>query len=220
MKKCSFLTLDQPRERMAKKGIDSLSNAELLAIVLRTGRVGEPVITLAHRLLVQMGGLKGIASSEWQELSQLQGIGGAKAMSIKAAVELATRFSKEEESESLLLDSPLKIIFQYSYQMEQYDRETLIALHLDTKKRLISEEVVAIGTLNASLVHPREVFRKAVKQGAAAIVLLHNHPSGDPTPSPEDIQVTKRLKEVGKLMGIPLLDHFVIGNKTYRQIEG
>jgi len=209
---------ERPRERLTKHGARHLSNVELLAILLRTGRPGQSVITIAQKLLVQFGGLQGLATSELKELSTLSGIGQAKAIALKAAFELGQRLTKEYPEEKFILNSPESVFALYADQMRHSDRETLIALHLDTKKRLLAEEVVSIGTLNSSQVHPREVFRKAIKNGAASIILIHNHPSGDPTPSPEDIQTTKHLRDVGQLIQIPILDHLIIGRSTYERI--
>lgn len=209
---------ERPRERLKKQGASSLSNAELLAILLRTGRKGESVLTLSQKLLIHFKGLDGLASSEIKEMSSLLGMGETKAITLKAAFELGERLTREHHEERFCLNSPEAVYSLYKDQMRHCDRETLLALHLDTKKRLITEEVVSVGILNSSQVHPREVFRKAIKNGAASLVLIHNHPSGDPTPSPEDIQVTEQLREVGHLIQIPILDHLIIGSASYKRI--
>lgn len=203
---------ERPRERLAQVGEKNLSTAELLAILIRTGKRGESAALIAQKLLVRFGGLKGIAAASLQELSQISGIGPAKAVSLKAALELGRRLIRDNGDEKIVLNSAQEIFELYREEMRHQDREVLIALHLDTRKQLIAEEVVSVGTLNSSLVHPREVFRRAIKNSAAALVLLHNHPSGDPTPSAEDIEVTERIQEVGKLVGIPLVDHLIFGD--------
>lgn len=202
---------ERPRERMIREGEQALSSTELLAILLRTGKQGTSALMLAQMLLVRFGGIKGIRMATLRELVLLPGMGMAKAVCIQAGFELGCRLSQKKEEDKIELHTFEAVASLYKEEMRHKDRETLMALHLDTKKQLIAEEVVSIGTLNASLVHPREVFRKAIKNGAASIILLHNHPSGNPTPSQEDIKITQRLQVIGELLEIPLLDHLVFG---------
>ena len=209
---------ERPRERLARLGGASLSTTELLAILIRTGQRGSSALVLAQKLLVAFGGLAGISRATVLELSSISGIGLSKAVSLKAAMELSRRTSKENPTERIVLNSSQAVQNLYMEEMLYKDRETLIALHLDTKKQLIAEEVVSVGTLNSSLVHPREIFRHAIKNGADSLILLHNHPSGDPTPSTEDLEVTKRLQLVGELLQIPLIDHLIFGDRKVHSI--
>lgn len=211
---------ERPRERLLRYGEKHLSAAELMAILLRTGTRGESAHLIAQKMLVHFGGIAGIRSAGLRELSCLKGVGRNKSLLIKAAFELGRRAAAEPAVERLKCDSQKTVFQLYRDEMKAKDREILIALHLDTKKQLIAEETISVGTLNSSLVHPREVFRKAIKNGADSIILLHNHPSGDPVPSPEDIEVTRKLKEVGQLVGIPVLDHLVFGECAFQAVRG
>ncbi len=211
---------ERPRERLARLGGASLSTTELLAILIRTGQRGNSALTLAQKLLVAFGGLGGVSRATVRELCSIAGIGFSKAVSLKAAIELSRRISKENPTERIVLNSSEAVQNLYMEEMLYKDRETLIALHLDTKKQLISEEIVSVGTLNSSLVHPREIFRHAIKNGADSLILLHNHPSGDPTPSTEDLQVTQRLQLVGELLQIPLIDHLIFGDRKVQSVLG
>lgn len=210
---------ERPRERLEKLGAKHLSTAELTAILLRTGKKGESAVLLAQKLLVRFGGLRGIACAELTELAELSGVGKTKAIGLKAALEFGRRATQENGTEKIILNSPDAVFSLYREEMRHKDREVLVALHLDTKRQLLAEETVSVGTLNSSLVHPREVFRRAIKNGAASIILLHNHPSGDPTPSPEDREVTQRIDAVGKLVGISLIDHLIFGDGKYVSLK-
>ena len=179
---------ERPRERLIRQGEKSLSTAELLAILLRTGKRGESALALAQKLFFEFGGLRALSQATVKELSAFVGVGEAKAVGIKAALELARRRAREQGEEKIQIYSAEVIFTLYQEEMRCKDRETLLALHLDTKKQLIAEEIVSVGTLNSSLVHPREIFRRAIKNGAHSLILLHNHPSGNPTPSQEDIK--------------------------------
>ncbi|MBW8350201.1 DNA repair protein RadC [Bacillus sp. IITD106] len=206
---------ERPRERLINNGAESLSNHELLAILLRTGTKSESVIQLANRLLTQFGGLMWLKDAALEEMTNLKGIGKAKAVQIAAAVELGRRISNLSYDERYVIRSPEDGANYVMNDMRFLTQEHFVALYLNTKNQVIHRQTIFIGSLNASIVHPREVFKEAIRRSAASIICLHNHPSGDPSPSREDIEVTKRLVECGKLVGIELLDHLIIGDKKY-----
>ncbi len=208
---------ERPRERFLNKGPSSLSTAELLAIMLRTGNAstGESALNLANRLLgLNEGGLRYLASSKVEELSQIKGIGQAKAIQVLAALELGKRLAVAQ-SDVKVIGSPRDVSNLLMEQMRFLDREFFQIVLLNTKNHVLGVELIAIGSLNSAIVHPREIFKVPIQRSAAAIVLVHNHPSGDPAPSPEDINVTKRLVEVGEVVGIQVLDHVIIGDNQY-----
>ncbi|MCJ8006983.1 DNA repair protein RadC [Lederbergia wuyishanensis] len=205
----------RPRERLINNGPESLSNHELLAILLRTGTKAESVIQLANRLLTQFGGLMWLRDAALEEMTNLKGIGQAKAVQIVAAVELGRRISNLKYDERYVIRSPEDGANYVMNDMRFLTQEHFVALYLNTKNQVIHRQTIFIGSLNASIVHPREVFKEAIRRSAASIICLHNHPSGDPAPSREDIDVTKRLVECGKMIGIELLDHLIIGDKKY-----
>lgn len=201
---------ERPREKLQEMGVENLSNAELLAILLGSGNRKKSALGLAQELITSLDkGLHQLEEMTLRELMDFPGVGLAKASRIVSALELARRVSLAPQ-ETITVSSPDAIYSYMLTRMKSYQKEVFICLHLDSKNRIISEDVVSVGTLNRSLVHPREVFKKAVKNGAASILVVHNHPSGDPQPSMEDKQVTRRLREVGEIMGIPLLDHIII----------
>lgn len=205
----------RPRERLCKDGPDSLSAAELLAIILRTGHQTGTAIDLAVQLLSRFSGLKGLLAANVEELSGVKGIGPAKAAQIKAALEIGRRVALAAAPDKPVIKSPGDVSTLMMEKIRHHDREYFIVLNLNTKNQVIAEDTVSIGSLNASLVHPRELFKNAIKRSAAALILVHNHPSGDPAPSREDIDVTRRVAEAGKLLGIEVLDHVVIGDLKY-----
>lgn len=209
---------ERPRERMIKQGADKLSNLELLAILLGTGSKDESVFQLASRVLNEVHHVRRLSEVSVEELIKIKGIGCAKAVQIKAGVELGRRVT-QKQSERLAIGSPQDAS---SYLMETIgldQQEKLFCLYLNTKNEIIFEKVVFIGSLNASIVHPREVYKEALKWSAASIIVAHNHPSGDPTPSHEDIKVTKRLVEAGLILGIECLDHLVIGDGRFVSLK-
>jgi DNA repair protein RadC len=212
-------TEERPRERMQTLGADALSNAELLAILLRTGSKSESVLHLSERLLIEAEGLRNLSDMSLNEMTSLHGIGQAKAIQIKAALELGKRVGSLSREERYVIRSPKDAAFYLMEEMRNLKKEHFVCLFLNMKNQVLGKETVFIGSLNASIVHPREIFRSAVKRSAASIICLHNHPSGDPTPSPEDIQVTKRLSEAGELMGIEVLDHVIIGDQVYISLK-
>lgn len=206
---------ERPRERLARLGTSSLRNEELLAILLRVGTKRKSALELARELIVHFGGLRGIASATVHQLAQMSGIGLAKAAQISAAVEFGRRVALAGMGDLPQIRSPEDVYSLLIGRLQGEKREHLLALILDVKNRVLKTETISIGTLDSSLVHPREVYRVAIREGAANIIIAHNHPSGDPTPSPEDIQITRRLWEAGTLIGIDLLDHVIVGDGKY-----
>lgn len=205
----------RPRERLIAFGAASLSDAELLAILLGSGRKGQSAVKLAEELLVKTAGLFSLNSLGYFELSNFAGIGPAKAGQIMAAIELGKRLAKTKANYSFQANSPQAVAAYLMPQMSHLDREHFRVLLLNSKNQLIGEEDSAKGSLNQTIVHPRELYKTAIKAGAAAIIVAHNHPSGSVEPSAEDIKVTKRLAEAGKIIGIELLDHLIIGDSAY-----
>jgi DNA repair protein RadC len=202
---------ERPRERLAKNGAEVLANAELLAILLRTGSAKESALGLANRLLSHFGGLSGIAGATVEQLSALSGLGLAKAAQLKAAFELGKRLAVYNEDPRPAITSPAEAAGLVMEILCHEQKEHFLALLLDTRNRVIAQETISVGSLQANIVHPREVFKVAIARSAAALIVLHNHPSGDPSPSEEDRAITARLVEAGALIGIPVLDHIIIG---------
>lgn len=210
---------DRPRERMAMYGPSVLSNAELIAILLRTGIEGLNAVQLAHQLLIDMGGLPGIHRADYSQLRQQRGVGPAKAAQLKAAVELGRRLSIAQPEERPVIQSPDDAAALLLYEMGALEQEHLRVLLLDTRNRVIRMVDVYHGSLNASLIRVGEVFRDAVRANAASVIVAHNHPSGDPDPSPEDVQVTRAIVAAGKLLDIEVLDHLVIGRNRFVSLK-
>ena len=206
---------DRPRERLEQKGLAALADAELLALVLRTGDRHRDAWTLARSLLAHFDGLAGLASAPARALESLPGMGPAKAASLRAAIELGGRLHERPLRRGAPIRSPGDVQRHFRGTLRGLGRESFHVLLLDGRHRLISVEPVSVGTLTASLVHPREVFREAIRAAAAAIVLVHNHPSGDPSPSAEDRSVTERLRAAGVLLGIRVLDHVIVVDDDY-----
>ncbi|MCL6453157.1 MAG: DNA repair protein RadC [Alicyclobacillus sp.] len=206
---------DQPRERLLRLGPGALRNDELLAVVLQSGTRTVPVLELANNVLTGCGGLYGLLDTTVPELMRIPGIGAAKALQIAASIELGRRIVRKPIDPKRQIRSAEDAVGYVMDWMRHLKKEYFCILYLDTKHRLIADEVVSVGSLDASIVHPREIFKSAVKSSASAILCAHNHPSGDPTPSPEDIAVTARLCEAGRLLGIDVLDHIVIGDGRY-----
>ncbi|MDP4104856.1 MAG: DNA repair protein RadC [Bacillota bacterium] len=210
---------ERPRERFMKSGPQSLSNHELIAILLRTGTREESVLQLSNRLLTQFEGLRLLKSATLEEMTEIKGIGQTKAIQVLAAVELGRRVSNLAFNERYVIRSPEDGANYMMNDMRFLTQEHFVCLYLNTKNQVIHKQTIFIGSLNASIVHPREVFREALKRSAASLIALHNHPSGSPEPSREDIEVTKRLSECGKIIGIDLLDHLIIGENKFVSLK-
>jgi len=205
---------ERPRERLQKLGAEALSAQEILAVILGRGVSGESVMVTAQRLLSKFENLKGIAEASVEELSQVRGIGIAKAAQIKAAFELASRLEGYSQvGDKTVVKTPEDVTGLVRGRLRGKKKEHFLALLLDTRNQLIKVAEISIGSLDTSIVHPREVFREAISASAAAVILAHNHPSGDAQASEDDIKLTKRLAEAGELVGIEVLDHIIIGDK-------
>lgn len=211
---------ERPRERLLKLGTEALSVQELLALVLGRGTKGESVVLTAQKLLSNFGNLKNIASASVEELTQIKGIGLAKATQLKAALELGKRLEEQStDTNKLTVRSPEDAVKAVRNKLKGKKREHFIALSLDTRNHLIGIHTISIGSLDSSIVHPREVFKEAITSSAASVIFVHNHPSGDPTPSDDDIKLTKRLVDVGEIMGIEVLDHIIICDTCYSSMK-
>ena len=209
---------DLPYEKCLKQGANSLSNTELLAVLLRTGTKGLNVLELAEHILSSECGDNGILNIHHctiEKLKTIRGIGNVKAVQILCLSELAKRLAKATAKEGLILSLPSTIADYYMEEMRHQKQEHMKLLMLNSKSKLLGEKDISKGTVNASLVSPRELFIEALEKQAVSIILLHNHPSGDPTPSEHDLLVTKRIEEAGRLIGVELLDHIIIGNNCY-----
>ena len=211
---------DRPRERLAAVGAAALSHAELLAILLRVGTKGENAVRLAERLLAQWGGLPGLHRMSHADLCQVKGIGQAKAAQLIAAIELGRRIAVSSPDERHAISSPADAANLLMYQMSALEQEYLYVILLDTRNRVLGKPLeVYHGSLNTSLIRTGEIFREAVKANAAGLIVAHNHPSGDPSPSPEDVAVTRTLVEAGKLLDVEVLDHLVIGRQRFVSLK-
>ncbi len=211
---------ERPRERLQKLGIEALSAQEILALILGRGVAGESVMVTAQRLLSRFGSLKGIASASVEELSQVKGIGVAKGSQIKAAFELANRVEGYSEAGNKpLVKTPEDVVGLVRGRLKGKKKEHFLALLLDTRNQLIKVAEISVGSLDSSLVHPREVFKEAISATAASVIFAHNHPSGDPTASEDDIRLTKRLAEAGEIVGIDVLDHIIISDGNYLSLK-
>ncbi len=209
-------TGERPRERLASHGATRLSAIELLAIVLGTGRGGQSAIEVAHEVLARSGGsLRRIASEPVGMLTSVGGIGRARAVTIHAALELGRRMMNETRQEGMAVRSPRDVYRLFGPRLEDLPVEEFHVAVLDAQHRVERDITVTRGILNSSLVHPREVFREAIAERAAALILVHNHPSGDPTPSPDDRAVTEQLVAAGRLLDIPVHDHVIVGRGRY-----
>jgi DNA repair protein RadC len=208
---------DRPREKLLTKGPHSLSDTELLAIILRNGNAstGESAIDHARLLLVRFGGLKGMDEASGSDLGKVKGIGPAKIAQIKASLELARRIGTHKWEPGQSLRCAEDVFHHFRDVLEKEKREIFYVVLLNNKNKKIRDVKISEGSLTASLVHPREVYNPVIRESAAAVIFVHNHPSGDPAPSPEDIEITRRLKEVGEVMGVRVLDHVVVGRDRY-----
>jgi DNA repair protein RadC len=209
---------ERPRERLIRNGPESLSNAELLGIVLRTGSRKENVISLCNQIFSQYN-LKQLSLANVSRLMQVHGVGEAKAAQIAAVFELARRLETFVDEPKRKICSPKDVYALMYPKMREQKKEKFVTLCLDTKNQVLKEDVISVGSLNASIVHPREVFKAALMESSASVIMIHNHPSGDPSPSKEDIMVTEKLIEGGKLLGIDVLDHIIIGDGRYVSLK-
>lgn len=205
---------ERPREKLLEKGVKAVSNAELLAILLRTGTKNVPVNRLAEQLLAKYE-LAGLGNISPHELSKTTGIGLVKAVTVIAGIELGQRVSQKGPEERPVIKCPRDAADLMMAELRYQTKEHFVALLLSTKNHIIARVIISVGSLNASIVHPRELFREAISYSAAAVILVHNHPSGDPMPSQEDINLTKQLIAAGNLLSISVLDHVIIGDGKY-----
>jgi DNA repair protein RadC len=204
---------ERPREKFKKHGASRLGDAELLAIILQTGTKGESVVTMCNRLIAKYG-LDYLATASFEELQEIRGIGPAKAMQIMVLFEFSKRCNISKRVEIKIKSA--KDVFEYAKQvLQNEDKEHFMVLHLNSKHIILKHNIISIGILNSAPVHPREVFKSAIKDSVNSIILVHNHPSGDPEPSLEDIKITKKLVDAGTLLEISVLDHVIVGNGTY-----
>ncbi len=207
---------EKPYEKCLSKGAESLSDAELIAVILRTGSQNEQALDLAKRILMLPPG--GILNLEYLTAAQLQklyGIGAVKAIQLKCVAEISKRIAMTSRRNSVMLNDASSIAAYYMERMRHETKENLLLSMFDSNSKLIGDQTISVGTCNASLISPREVFLQALDRQAVYVVLLHNHPSGNPKPSEEDIKVTKRIKECGKLLDVPLMDHIIVGDNCY-----
>jgi DNA repair protein RadC len=211
--------IDRPRERLDAVGPEALSDAELLALLLRTGGRGADALSVAAGLLERHEGLLGLARASGRELSEAAGVGPAKRATLRAAFELGRRLAAGRLAPGTVLRGPADVFRHFHPTLRDAPTERFLVVLLDGRHRLLRHELVSQGTLTASLVHPREVFRPALRESAAALVLVHNHPSGDPAPSAEDREVTARLVRAGELLGIPVIDHVVVAERGYASLR-
>lgn len=210
---------ERPRERLASHGANHLSTAELLAILLRVGVQGENALQLGQRLLQTFGGISGLHRASFAELSAQRGLGPAKAAQLKAAMELGNRLRLESPEERPAIHSPTDAAALLNYEMGALEQEELRAVLLDTRNRVLSIESIYRGSLNSSQIRIGEIFKAAIRRNAAALIIAHNHPSGDPTPSPDDVAVTRAIVQAGKLLDIEVLDHLVLGAQKFVSLK-
>ena len=210
---------NRPYERCRSYGPAALTDSELLAVILRTGRQGASAIEVAEEILALSPtekGLRSLLKLTESELMSVPGVGEVKAVQLLCIGELSRRIARMKAEEKLLCNVPSTVADCYMEELRHKEQENLVILMLDGSSHRITERVMTVGTVNASLVSPREIFLEALRCHAVSIIMLHNHPSGDPTPSPEDYEVTEKVREAGELLHIPLVDHIIIGDRTYR----
>ncbi len=208
--------LDRPRERLINEGVTKLNNEELLAIILKTGTKEISAKLLASKLLSNVGGINNLSKTNYEEITKIKGIGEAKACTLLAVIELSKRMNKEIKTIKKVHITSTVLVYKYYKDIFKDEfQECFYCLYLDSQKKVIDERMLFKGTINRSLVHPREIFKEAYLLSASAIICIHNHPSGNVTPSIEDVELTNKLVDIGKLLGIQVLDHIIIGNDNY-----
>jgi DNA repair protein RadC len=210
---------DRPRERLAALGAEVISNAELIAILLRSGIEGKNAVQMAQEILLHYGGLEGLHKTSYEELCNQRGVGPAKAAQIKAAIELGRRLSLGRSADQPAISSPEDAAALVLYEMGALESEHLRVILLDTRNKLIKIVEIYRGSLNSSFIRIGEIFRDAIRTNAASLIVVHNHPSGDPTPSPEDVAVTREIVAAGKLLDLEVLDHIIIGNNNFLSLK-
>jgi DNA repair protein RadC len=211
---------ERPRERLLKLGTEALSIPELLSVVMGRGVSGHSVNSISEQLLIRFGNLKNLSNASVSELKTIKGVGIAKAAQLKAAFELGRRAESVPDNNTLIpISTPDDVIRAIKRNLQNKKKEHFLALYLDTRNRVLETETVSIGSLNSSIVHPREAFKGAIKLSAASIIFIHNHPSGNPEPSDEDIELTRRLVDAGKILGIDVLDHIIISDHDYISLK-
>ena len=208
---------NRPRERLEKNGVHVLSDAELLAIIFKTGNKQENAIEMSDRLITKYG-IDKLNDLSLKELQEIRGIGPAKAMQMKALFEFNKRHNLSKVN-NLPIKTAKDVFLYASEKLADNKKEHFMVLHLDTKNKIIKDEIISIGTLNASIIHPREIFKSAIKESANSIILVHNHPSGDSEPSMEDREITEKLMEAGEILNIKVLDHVIIGKDNYHSFK-
>jgi DNA repair protein RadC len=211
---------ERPRERILQLGPEAVSVPELLALILGRGVRGESVMVTSQRLLSKFGDLESIADSSLEELCQVKGIGLAKACQIKAAFELGKRLESYPKKGGAVVRSPENVLNEVRSKLKGKKKEHFLTLFLDTRSRVIGIAPVSVGSLDSSLAHPREVFKEAISANAASVIFVHNHPSGDPQPSEDDIKITRRLVEAGTIVGIEVLDHVIVADRAFVSLKG
>jgi DNA repair protein RadC len=211
---------ERPRERLVKLGTESLSSQEILAVILGRGTKGKSVINIAQDLLSKFHNLKAIAEASIEELCQIEGIGIAKACQIKAALELGKRVDTfPEDAQKITIKTTQDVLKAVRQKLKDKKNESFLLLLLDTRNQLIRPAEISRGSLDATVVHPREVFKEAITASAASVICVHNHPSGNPEPSDDDLNLTKRLVQAGNLLGIEVLDHIIIGSQEHYSLK-
>lgn len=210
---------ERPRERLMKYGAEAMSTSELIAIILGSGSKTIPVLQLSHAIMARFETPRQLAEASLAELAEIKGLGPAKALQLKAAISLGMRALKQSTPPKFRIDNPIHAYNLVKDELQNEKRELFVVILLDTKSCSMGFQTVAIGTLSNTLVHPREVFHPAIRHRAASMILAHNHPSGDPTPSPEDYETTKVLVKAGHIIGIPINDHLIIGANCYLSLR-
>jgi DNA repair protein RadC len=210
---------ERPRERLMHCGPDKLSVAELIAIIFQTGSTKRSVLAIAEELIISYKDLRGLAQAPWEELAQIPGLGPAKAVQLKAALELGRRVLTANPAVLPVIKKPQDVFAMLKGGFQELDREHFKVIHLNVKNQVLKVETTAIGLLSSAPIHPREVFKVAVKTNSASLILTHNHPSGDPNPSRDDLLLTSRLREAGQIIGIDIVDHVIFGDNCYISLK-